>query len=430
MARVREADQWEGALRGSLSELRDLRLWAVAATVGAITMMWTTYNDYVPQFLRGTFGLPAIAVTLVMTADNLLGFLLEPVTGLLSDRTRSRLGQRLPWLLAAMPVAVVCLALLPLPVLLVPASLVGAREALGPWLNPFALFVTGMLVAMALFRTPTVALMPDLAASPERNVANGLLQLLSGLGALAALWLGAPLVARFGPAAPFWLASGVMIAAALFLWAVRPAVDSTQPLPTPSQPLAVPPITHDLALLLGAIGAWWLGFVILSARFGDVAAGRWGIEAGAADFALEWLLFVTTVAAIPVGVLADRAGRRRVLLLSTMSLLALALLLLAAPLPPAALPLLVLGGGLGWAGVVVVSLPMLLDLGVPTGSHGTRTGLYYLAFATAGLAGPWLLRVATPVLGAAVAWLMVLWWAVALVCLLLLAPGAGEARPH
>ncbi len=84
--------------------------------------------------------------------------------------------------------------------------------------------------------------------------------------------------------------------------------------------------------------------------------------------------------------------------------------------------------GIGWAGVTVHSLPMLLDMGSEA-RLGTSTGLYYLAFAVAGLAGPWLLRALRPMLGEATFWLVPGWWALALLLVLWLRPGMGEARP-
>ncbi|MGH2541630.1 MAG: MFS transporter, partial [Ardenticatenaceae bacterium] len=105
-ANVYDVPREKGLARWDLEELRSPQLWAVAATFGAITMMWTTYNEYVPQFLRGTFGLPALVVLAVLTLDNLLGFFLEPLTGLVSDSTRTRWGRRLPWILVAAPLAV------------------------------------------------------------------------------------------------------------------------------------------------------------------------------------------------------------------------------------------------------------------------------------------------------------------------------------
>ncbi len=313
--------------RGRLDELKNPQLWSVASTLGAITMMWTTYNEYVPQFLTGVFALPALVVVLVLTLDNMLGFFMEPVTGLLSDQTITRWGRRLPWILGAMPVAVACLALLPLPAL-------AAQSSLRAMLNPFALFVVGMLVAMALLRTPTVALMPDLVDSPGRPIANGLLQALSGAGALAALWVGGWLVEHFGAAAPFWLASATMVVATLLLWRTLRRREGAPPERLPSPHPAAPARRTERLALMGAITGWWLGYLFLNALFGDYAARRWNLSQDQSALLLRLFLLSYAIAALPVSLLAERWGRRRTVLLCTGLLLgAIGALLLPIPLP-------------------------------------------------------------------------------------------------
>lgn len=98
---------------------------------------------------------------------------------------------------------------------------------------------------------------------------------------------------------------------------------------------------------------------------------------------------------------------------------------LTLPLPVTGLLLFL--GGVGWAGVTVNSLPMLLDLG-PEGRLGTRAGLYYLSFALAGLLGPWLTRLAYPVVGSRGIWLILVCWALAFSFIALMRPDAGEVE--
>ena len=68
-----------------------------------------------------------------------------------------------------------------------------------------------MIAAMAITRTPTITLMPDLIAPPQRAEAHGLIQTWAGIGALGALYSGAWLIENFGVAGPFWAASIVTI---------------------------------------------------------------------------------------------------------------------------------------------------------------------------------------------------------------------------
>lgn len=388
--------------------LRDPRLWAVALTLGAITMMWTTYNRYVPQFLGGTFGLPATVIVAVLTLDNLLGFFLEPLTGLLSDRSRSRWGKRLPWLLFGAPVAVAALALMPFPPAFVAAA-GGAPAATARWLNPFAFLIVGMLVAMAIFRTPAVALMPDLVAPPSRAVANGLLQSLVGLGTLAAIFFGDWLLARYSVTAPFLLASGVMVVAGLLLWRLLAGYVPDEG-PTTDDRVAG---WRPRLALMGAIFGWWLGFIVLNGRFAPLAAARLGVDGDGVDLLLALFLLLFTAAAVPAGLLGDRWGTRPTLLASAALLLGCGLVLPWLPGGMGAAALVLIVAGTAWAGVTVTSLPLLLEMGSEA-RLGMSTGLYYLSFAMAGLITPWLLRGLVPRLDLASYWLAPLAWAAAL----------------
>lgn len=388
-------------------ELRDPALWAVALTVLAIQMLWTTYERYVPGFLSGPFALPAVAITLVLTSDNLLGLLLEPLVGLLGDRAKTLVQRRLPWLLAV-PVAVAAFVMLPWPPFQTPAAF-----------TPMALLIAVMLVTMSLFRTPVVSLMPELVASSGRSAASGLLQSALALGALGVLLMGDGLVARAGPSAPFILSSVVMLAAlALLVFLIRRV-------PEPAAPPA-----HDRVVsrgetlrLMATIALWWLGFVVLRAFLGDNAA-RWSLDGGSAE---EWIMIGLAVSAVPMGFLAGDWGRRRTVAVSSL-LAAVAIgLLVTLALPRTVAITLLIAAGIGWGGITVNALAMLLDHGAES-QVGLRTGMYFASFALAGLVGPWLVRLVRPTLGAGGLWLTPLLWAAALVVLKGLPPQAGEVE--
>ena len=168
-----------------------------------------------PDFDAGTrvqgFGLNSALTGLVMTLDNMAGLLLLPYIGALSDRTRTRWGRRKPYLMVGVPLAAVAFSLIPL--------------MLG---RPLALLMGGIvmtLLAMDLVRTPLTALMADLTPPAHRSPANGLVTLMQGLGAILAFVAGGWLF-RTSPAAPFLLASSVLLAATLLLLARNPRAGS------------------------------------------------------------------------------------------------------------------------------------------------------------------------------------------------------------
>ncbi len=176
--------------------------------------------------------------------------------------------------------------------------------------------------------------------------------------------------------------------------------------------------------MMAAILLWWLGFLFLNSGFPTLATVRLGMSEARGALVLELFLLAFTVASIPAGALATRWGRRPVV--QGGSLLLGAALLAVALLGPA--PLVVTGlmllAGIGWAGVMANNLPMLLALGSEE-RLGSSTGLYYLCFALAGFAGPWLLRAIGLPAGASI-WLAPLAWLLTLPLVATLPRGAGE----
>ena len=111
-----------------------------------INLIYPIFNNFVPVFLREDFGLSASLIGFIMTWDNYVNMFLQPVVGERSDRTRTRLGRRKPWILVGAPLAAVFFVTVPLM-----GSPVGIM---------FAILLTNL--SMALFRAPTVSLLGDL----------------------------------------------------------------------------------------------------------------------------------------------------------------------------------------------------------------------------------------------------------------------------
>jgi len=142
-----------------------------------VSVIWAMYNAYVPIFLKENFNLRSTIIGLVMTIDNILAILLLPYLGALSDRTRTHLGRRRPFILVGSALALVFF-------LLIPAA--NAFQRLGLMM----LTIVAMNLSMALFRSPVIALMPDITPSHFRSQANGIINFMGGLGALLVFFGG------------------------------------------------------------------------------------------------------------------------------------------------------------------------------------------------------------------------------------------------
>ncbi|MBX7213659.1 MAG: MFS transporter [Thermoflexales bacterium] len=354
------------------------------------TALWAVYNQYVPVFLQQKFALPVAAIGLIMTLDNLAALFIQPLVGAWSDRTRTRIGRRMPYILIGAPIAALCFALVPL-----------QTE-----LPLFMLALIGTLLAMVTFRTPTASIMPDVTPSAYRSQANGILNLLGGIGGIVAFFVAGALYKQ-NAALPFWLVAGLMVAAMLliFLFVREPRV----PPPSEAEASASPwasltevfrdPEKSGLRLLL-ALFAWFLAFSAIEAMFSLYALNRLGIPESESALQLGLLSVMFALIAVPAGSLGARIGRRRTISLG-IAILAL-MTALVFVLPPVtlatelanigigklrvlSLPMLVMG--VGWGLININSLPMVVDL-TDNRKIGAYTGLYYLFQMAASVAGP------------------------------------------
>jgi maltose/moltooligosaccharide transporter len=374
-----------------------------------VSLVWLLYNSYVPIFLQagnpafdqnvGTttvgFGLSAVMAGLIMTLDNIAAFFIQPVVGVLSDRTHTRIGRRMPYILTAAPIAAVAFALIPVAVNQIPPELSGQTDQLGGQLAFFMVAIGVMLLAMAAFRTPLIALMPDITPSPLRSKANGVINLMGGIGALLATFGGA-LLYSFNMVAPFWVGAIVLVVAALvvFMTIKEPKTyaggigDEERWWDTLREVGAIPHQERKcLILLLLAIFSWFVGYNAIETFFTSYGTFQLGVAESTASLLLGFFSLTFIVFAIPGGLLAERWGRRQTILTG---LVALTILLVLASFLPSvyAIAAIMFLGGAAWALININSLPMVVDIAPDDRLLGTYTGLYYISGTLAAIVGP------------------------------------------
>ncbi len=111
-----------------------------------------------------------------MAADNVLALFLLPFFGALSDRTHTRIGRRMPFIVGGTAAAAILMNLIPL---------LDDRYAANPSTGTLVLFIVVLgllLVAMGTYRSPAVALMPDVTPKPLRSRANAIINLMGAVG--------------------------------------------------------------------------------------------------------------------------------------------------------------------------------------------------------------------------------------------------------
>src|SRR5512136_556699 len=161
-----------------------------------VSIIWGVYNAFVPFFLADKFGLQPAIIGFFMTLDNIAALLIQPPVGAWSDRLRTPIGRRMPFILIGAPIGAVAFGLIPLAAIL----------------PLFVACTSTLLISMAFWRTPVIALMPDITPSKFRSQANGVINFMGGLAGIVA-FLGGARLYEMNPAFPFWLGSVLVIVA-------------------------------------------------------------------------------------------------------------------------------------------------------------------------------------------------------------------------
>jgi maltose/moltooligosaccharide transporter len=350
-----------------------------------VSVIWALYNAYVPIFLKETFHLRSTLIGFVMTIDNILAIVLLPYLGALSDRTRTRLGRRRPYILAGSVLALVFFLFIPW---------ANAMQRLGLMMLAIVL----MNLCMALFRSPVIALMPDITPSRFRSQANGIINFMGGLGALLVFFGGKPLYDR-RVALPFLVGGLVMFAASMLVVIfIRERAEGPAAGGRPGLSFAgsfrelvgnlkdVFAGERSLFFILLAILCWFVGYNAIETFFTSYAKYYLGMKESTGALILGFFSFTFMVASIGSGFLGARIGRNRTI---RIGLLLTCATLVAALFVRRFLPLAVLfaAGGLGWSLVNVNSLPMVVDM-TTLEKVGGYTGLYYFFSQAANIIAP------------------------------------------
>ncbi|HEY9594279.1 MAG TPA: MFS transporter, partial [Spirochaetia bacterium] len=275
-----------------------------------VSVIWAMYNAYVPIFLKDTFHLSSTAIGFIMTIDNIFAIILLPFLGALSDRTRTRLGRRRPYILVGSIVAAVFFIAIPVTL---------ATETLALMMVTIIL----MNLSMALFRTPVIALMPDITPSQYRSQANGVINFMGGFGSLLVYFGGKPLYDR-SVGLLFLVGGLVMLGACLLVVifirepAAPVAADEEKRKSTGASLKELGANLKEvftgeksLLLILLSILFWFIGYNAIETFFTSYAKFYLGIKESSGALILGFFSVTFMATAIAAGYVGSRWGRRR-----------------------------------------------------------------------------------------------------------------------
>jgi len=367
------------------------RTFFVGLAFMSICAFWQLYNYVVPLILQYTFKLSEDIIGYVMAADNVLALFLLPLFGTLSDKTHTRLGRRTPYILVGTVLAAALMVVVPT----------------ADWNKNLPLFVVSLgalLLVMSTYRSPAVALMPDVTPKPLRSKANAVINLMGALGGIVTYLIIFALLPKtdittgekpqsyllvFGIVAAFML-----VAAILLPLTVKENKLVAQMPPEPEEEVGEVgkmsrPVKKSLIFMLLSVALWYMAYNAVESAYSRYVLEEWGIDEGVGATMMIVAMLVATVSYLPIGIISSHIGRKKVILGGVILMGgAFACGMLFTSYSP--LAYVVMGViGIGWAAINVNSYPMVVEM-----SRGSDVGKYTGYYYTFSMAA----QVATPIL--------------------------------
>ena len=363
----------------------------------SICAFWQMYNSIVPLILTNTFHLNETYSGAIMAADNILALFLLPLFGSISDRTNTKIGKRMPFVLFGTGLAIILMNILPI----IDNSYAAAPSTFKT--ISFVVVLGLLLVAMGTYRSPAVALMPDITPKPLRSKANAIINLMGALGGVIYLGVAAVMypnskvanLAHVNYQPLFIVVASIMFVAVavLFLTVKEPKLVEEQRKLEAQHPEwnlaeddgsgqeALPKnVKKSLGFLLCSIALWFIGYNAVETWFTTYVSQVMGQALGGASTCLLIATGGAVISYIPIGILASKFGRKKTIM-SGIVLLAICFGLgyyLTTTYSSINLIMFIVFAlvGLAWAAINVNSLPMVVEM-CKGSDIGKFTGYYY-----------------------------------------------------
>ncbi|MBQ6465431.1 MAG: MFS transporter [Oscillospiraceae bacterium] len=389
-------------------KLNNKRTILVGLAFLTICAFWQMYDSIVPLILTNTFHMNETFSGAIMAADNVLALFLLPLFGGLSDKTSTKIGKRMPFILFGTGCAVVLVNILPL------LDNSYAASASPFKMVSFVIVLGLLLIAMGTYRSPAVALMPDVTPKPLRSKANAIINLMGAVGGIIYLGVAAVMypnskvqgLAHVNYQPLFMVVSAIMFIGVgiLFLTIKEPKlVEENRALEAehPEWDLAkddgsgnevLPPeVKRSLGFLLASIALWFIGYNGVTTWFTTYVSVVMGQGLGGASTCLLIATGGAILSYIPVGAVASKVGRKKTIMFGCV-LLAVCFLLgfvLTTTFTSINVVMFIVFAlvGLAWASINVNSLPMVVEM-CKGSDIGKFTGYYYTASMAAQIVTP------------------------------------------
>lgn len=351
----------------------------------AISIMWSVYNAFIPIILKRFIESTAI-VGFIMTIDNYFAVFIQPAVGIASDKVNTRFGKRMPFIIFGMPIASMLIIFL-------------ANYKNLAMLIAFLILTN---LAMSIFRSPVISLMPDITDKENRSKANGIINFMGGIGAVIAYAVGSKLW-NINEKFPFYLAALLMllsfIVIFIFIKERRDVIEYEKSEEKISliKGLKTATKTKNVLFLLLAICSWFIAYQGIEALFSLYGVKYLHVKESAATFSLFFISISFLIFAIPSGIIGSKFGKKNTIRYGIVGLI-VSFATIAMIKDINIIRILFVFCGFFWSLININSYPFITDM-APKGQIGMYTGLYYLVSSIAAIISPPLLGFIMDVLG-------------------------------
>lgn len=389
-------------------KLNNKRTILVGLAFLSICSFWQMYDSIIPLILTNTFHMNETFSGAIMAADNILALFLLPLFGSISDKANTRIGKRMPFILFGTGCAIILMNLLPV----LDNSYVSSPSPFKT--ASFVIVLALLLIAMGTYRSPAVALMPDVTPKPLRSKANAIINLMGAVGGILYLIVAAVMypnskvqgLSHVNYQPLFLVVSAIMFVAVsvLFLTTKEPKLSQENRVLEAQHPewdlakddgsgneVLPAPVKRSLGFLLASIALWFMGYNAVTTWFTTYINEVMGQGLGGASTCLMVATAGAIVSYIPIGIVAAKIGRKKtiqfgIILLAASFLLGYILTITFTSIN-VIMYLIFAIVGLAWAAINVNSLPMVVEM-CKGSDVGKFTGYYYTASMAAQVVTP------------------------------------------
>ena len=355
----------------------------------SILAFWQFYDQVIPHLLENVFGLRTFTTNAIMSIDNVSSLILLPLFGTLSDKTRSPLGRRTPYILFGTLAAVALMGVL----------------AAATAKTSFPLFfaaLLALLITMSTYRSPAVAYMPDVTPKPLRSKANAIINLVGYIGGIFSTLMmmvllrseknadGSSQYAADQSFTPIFVVVAVFMLVSVLIMVLttheNKLVERTRKEVEASESIGAvqvkkgeklpPAVFRSLIFILLSVFLWYMAYNAVTTAFSRYCVAVWGADLSTSSGYLMCATVVAILSFVPLGMLSSKAGRKATIYvgIALMTVCYLSACFITSQTP--VMYLLFGLVGIGWAAINVNSFPMVVEMSA-AGDTGKYTGYYY-----------------------------------------------------